>query len=208
MSYRVGSTTVTKQVKISTLTQDVLDPSGKPTGKKTTRGFLGVSPQMTYARQSAGFVLPQVGSMIVESVKSLGQFPAQVLSTGSNLLNSEPRSPNGPVSIVGIGQMTGQIASAPDESLRAKTRDFLILIASVNLFLFIFNVIPILPLDGGHVAGALYEGGRRLIARALRRPRPGPGDTAKMWPLAYVVTLLLIAMSIVTVLADIFKPIG
>jgi len=208
VTYRAGSTTVTKQVKISKLTEDVLDAEGKPTGEKSTRGFLGVSPQMTYRRESAGYVLPQVGSMIVDATKSLGQFPAQVLATGSNLFNSKPRSPNGPVSIVGIGQMTGQIASAPDESLKAKTRDFLILIASVNLFLFIFNVIPILPLDGGHVAGALYEGSRRVIARVLRRPRPGPADTAKMWPLAYGVTLLLIAMSIVTVLADILKPIG
>jgi len=208
VTYRSGATTVARRVTISTLTEDVLDAAGQPTGKKSTRGFLGVSPQLTYERQSSGYVLPQVGSMIVDAAKSLGQFPAQVFATGSNLLDSKPRNPNGPVSIVGIGQMTGQIASAPDESLKSKTRDFLILIASVNLFLFVFNVIPILPLDGGHVAGALYEGLRRVVARVLKRPRPGPADTAKMWPLAYVITLLLIAMSIVTVLADIFKPIG
>jgi membrane-associated protease RseP (regulator of RpoE activity) len=82
------------------------------------------------------------------------------------------------------------------------------LIASVNLFLFLFNMIPVLPLDGGHIGGALYEGARRVVARLRRKPRPGPVDTAKMWPLAYAVTLFLIAMSLVTVLADIIKPLG
>jgi membrane-associated protease RseP (regulator of RpoE activity) len=146
--------------------------------------------------------------MIFSSVKALGQFPAQVFTTARQLFTSQKRSPSGPVSIVGIGQITGEIASAPNATLSAKTHDFLMLIASVNLFLFLFNMIPVLPLDGGHIGGALYEGTRRVIARIRRKPRPGPVDTAKMWPLAYGVTLLLIAMSLVTVLADIIKPIG
>lgn len=206
VSFRSGDVIRVKQVVVSTVVLDVVDKNGNPTGDKQERGFLGVSPEVVNQRESIGYVLPEVGRMIVSSVKALGQFPAQVFTTGRNLFSSEERSANGPVSVVGIGQITGQIASAPDTSLGAKARDFLTLIASVNLFLFIFNMIPVLPLDGGHIAGALYEGVRRLIARLRRKPRPGPADTAKMWPLAYVVTLFLIAMSIVTVLADIFKP--
>jgi membrane-associated protease RseP (regulator of RpoE activity) len=206
VTFRSGETVQARRVVVSTVSLDVLDANGNPTGKKEERGFLGVSPEIVNQRESLGYVLPEVGRMIVSSVKSLGQFPAQVFTTGSQLLSSEERSPSGPVSIVGIGQITGQIASAPDTSLEAKTRDFLMLIASVNLFLFIFNMIPVLPLDGGHIAGALYEGARRVVARILRKPRTGPADTAKMWPLAYAVTLVLIAMSIVTILADIFKP--
>jgi membrane-associated protease RseP (regulator of RpoE activity) len=208
VSFRSGSIIVIKQVVVSTLVSDVLDANGKPTGAQESRGFLGVSPEIVNERQPLGYVLPQVGSMIVSSVKALGQFPAQVFTTARQLFSSEKRSPNGPVSIVGIGQITGEIASAPNATLSAKAHDFLMLIASVNLFLFLFNMVPILPLDGGHIGGALYEGTRRVVARLRRKPRPGPVDTAKMWPLAYTVTLFLIAMSLVTVLADIIKPIG
>jgi len=208
VSFRSGSTVVTKQVVISTLTTDVLDEQGVPTGAKTDRGFFGISPEIVNIRQPVSFVFPQVGSMIISSVKALGTFPAQVFTTARQLFTSQKRSPTGPISIVGIGQITGEIASAPNVTLSAKAYDFLTLIASVNLFLFLFNMIPVLPLDGGHIGGAIYEGARRVIARIRRKPRPGPVDTAKMWPLAYGVTLLLIAMSLVTVLADILKPIG
>ena len=208
VTFASGNATVVRQVVLSQVAIDVLDGSGNPTGAKQERAFLGVSPLLGSHKESLGYVFPEVGRMIISSVKSLGQFPAQVFTTGKQLLTSEQRSPSGPVSVVGIGQLTGQIASAPDESLSTKTRDFLTLIGSVNLFLFIFNMVPVLPLDGGHIGGAVYEGVRRIVARIRRKPRPGPADTAKMWPLAYVVTLFLIAMSIVTVLADIFKPLS
>jgi len=208
ISFQSGGSVVTKQVIVPAMVTDVLDANGNPTGAQQSRGFLGVSPDIVNERQPLGYVLPQVGSMILSSVKALGQFPAEIFATSRQLFSAEERSPNGPVSIVGIGQITGEIASAPNATLSAKAHDFLMLIASVNLFLFLFNMVPILPLDGGHIGGALYEGARRVVARLRRKPRPGPVDTAKMWPLAYAVTLLLIAMSLVTVLADIIKPIA
>ncbi len=76
-----------------------------------------------------------------------------------------------------------------------KVAQFLGLVASLNLFLFLFNLIPLLPLDGGHVAGALWEGLRRQIARLRHRPDPGPVDVAKALPVAYAVAFFLIGMS-------------
>jgi Zn-dependent protease len=73
--------------------------------------------------------------------------------------------------------------------------------------LFLFNLIPLLPLDGGHVAGALYEGARRQIARIRGRPDPGPVDVARMLPVAYTVAVALIAMSVLLIYADIVNPI-
>jgi membrane-associated protease RseP (regulator of RpoE activity) len=80
------------------------------------------------------------------------------------------------------------------------------LAGSLNLFLFLFNLLPILPLDGGHVAGALYEGIRRRIAKWRNRPDPGPVDVAKALPVAYAVTAVMLVASMVIIWADVVNP--
>ena len=75
--------------------------------------------------------------------------------------------------------------------------------------LFVFNMVPLLPLDGGHIAGALYEGLRRQVARIRgKKVLPGPADTAKLLPVAYVVSMFLVIMSVVIIAADIFNPLN
>ena len=90
---------------------------------------------------------------------------------------SEARDPNGPVSVVGVGRMAGEISSGSieglDDSVRGKVAILVSLMAGLNIALFVFNLIPLLPLDGGHVAGALWEGLKRNAARLLHRPDPG-----------------------------------
>ncbi len=71
-----------------------------------------------------------------------------------------------------------------------------------------FNLIPLLPLDGGHVAGALWEGLRRRVARLRRRPDPGPVDIARALPVAYGVASLLIGMTVLLIYADIVNPVA
>jgi membrane-associated protease RseP (regulator of RpoE activity) len=78
----------------------------------------------------------------------------------------------------------------------------------LNIALFVFNMIPLLPLDGGHIAGALYESIRRGFAKLRRKPDPGPFDTARLMPLTLVVVVLLISMSALLLYADIFKPVS
>ena len=78
---------------------------------------------------------------------------------------------------------------------------------SLNLALFIFNLVPLLPLDGGHVAGALWEGLRRQIARVRGLADPGPVDVARALPIAYGVASLLIGMSALLFYADLVHPI-
>ena len=73
--------------------------------------------------------------------------------------------------------------------------------------LFAFNLIPLLPLDGGHVLGALWEGVRRFFARLTGRQDPGPFDPVKLLPLTYVVAGAFILMSVVLIIADVVKPI-
>jgi membrane-associated protease RseP (regulator of RpoE activity) len=114
---------------------------------------------------------------------------------------------------VGIGRAAGQAATAEpatggvQPSFTDRLLSLLSLIASLNVALFVFNLIPLLPLDGGHVAGALWEGLRRRIAQWRHRPDPGPVDIARALPLAYGVVSLLIGMSVLLVYADIVNPV-
>ncbi len=109
--------------------------------------------------------------------------------------------------MVGVSRIGGEIASFDEVPLSWKVADFLNLLASLNMALFLFNLLPLLPLDGGHIAGALYEGGRRQVARIRGRPDPGPVDVARMLPVAYSVAVLLIGMSALLLYADVVNPI-
>ncbi len=83
------------------------------------------------------------------------------------------------MSVVGASRLGGEIA-AMQQPVTAKVATFLGLAASLKLFLFLFNLLPVLPLDGGHIAGALYESVKRFIARVRGKPDPGPVDTARL----------------------------
>ena len=81
------------------------------------------------------------------------------------------------------------------------------LLGGINLFVGMFNFIPLLPLDGGHIAGALYEALRRGAARVLGRPDPGYFDVARLLPVAYVMAGVILVMSLVLMYADIVAPV-
>ena len=199
---------VSETVTVAALEAEVFDNSGNPTGEVTTRGFIGISPEVKLVPAPVSEVPSFMTSITAASVGALFEFPARVFGLVGGLFTDAPRDPQGPVSVVGIGRISGQIAGSENTPMLYKASDLINLLASVNLFLFVFNMVPVLPLDGGHIAGALYEGARRQIARLRRKPLPGPVDTAKMLPVAYVMALLLIGMSAVVILADIIKPIS
>lgn len=170
-------------------------------------GFLGTRPQTVYVTSSPLKVPALMWDTSVASAAALLDLPASTLRLAVSTIKGEPRQMDGPVSVVGIADVGGQIA-ASGQSVRDVTGMFLGLLGSINLFLFLFNLIPLLPLDGGHVAGALWEALRRAIARVSGRPDPGPVDTARMLPVAYAVAVLLLAMSVVVMLADLFNPVS
>jgi membrane-associated protease RseP (regulator of RpoE activity) len=199
--------TVTKNVEVAALETPVFTEAGEPTGEVTTRGFLGISPSFELVQSPVSEVPGFMATVTTSSIAALMEFPARVFGLAGDLFTEAPRDPEGPVSVVGIGRISGQIASSEEVPTIYKAGDLVTLLASVNLFLFVFNMVPVLPLDGGHIAGALYEGARRQIARVRRKPLPGPVDTAKMLPVAYAMSLVLLAMSAIVILADIIKPI-
>jgi membrane-associated protease RseP (regulator of RpoE activity) len=198
--------TITKSVSVAALETPVFNESGEATGEVTSRGFLGVSPSFDLVQSPVSEVPEFMVSITATSISALLEFPNRVFELAGDLFTEAPRDLEGPVSVVGIGRISGQIASSEEVPTIYKAGDLVTLLASVNLFLFVFNMVPVLPLDGGHIAGALYEGARRQVARVLRKPLPGPVDTAKMLPVAYAMSLVLLAMSAIVILADIIKP--
>lgn len=173
-----------------------------------TRAFIGISPQLYMEKLSPSLVPQEMWNMTVLSVQGLMSFPREVITLGRELFTDTPRDIEGPVSVIGVGRISGQVTATDAIGNLDKISMLLMLLASVNLFLFLFNLVPILPLDGGHIAGALFEGARKVLAKIFGRPDPGPVDTAKMLPVAYVATMFILAMSLVVILADLIKPLN
>ena len=194
-------------IEVATIDRPLYDEAGKQTGETVASGFVGVRPSFEYVRQPWSYVPEYMWDITKRSVVALLTLPVRLYELVSEtLIGGGDRAVDGPVSVVGVSRLGGEIA-AMDTSNVAKAATFLSLAASLNLFLFLFNLLPILPLDGGHVASALYEGLRRSIAKVRHRPDPGPVDTARLLPVAYVVAGMLLLMGVIVIWADLVKPI-
>ena len=181
--------------------RDTWDPS-----RIVPAGFLGVSPEFTLVKGGPLDALSDMATMAGQSLVALAQLPVKVWNLVVDLVTGQPRDIYGPISILGASQVAGQVIAQDGMSWQARAVTFASLLGSINLFLAIFNLVPLPPLDGGHMLGAVWEWLRRQGARLLGRPDPGPVDTAKLLPIAYAVGGLLLLSGIVLILADIISP--
>lgn len=188
----------------STILNQVVEKAGSD--KIVSVGFLGVSPEQKVERQDFGFVVDKMGELTVATVHALGNFPEKLVGVAKSIVGGD-RDQDSPMSVVGASRVAGEVAS--NQSLTGGERmAFLVsLLASLNLFLALFNFIPLLPLDGGHMLGAIWEGIRRGFAKLLGRPDPGYVDVAKLLPIAYVAASVIVVMGVLLVIADIVNPI-
>ena len=180
--------------------QDRLDPS-----RAVQAGWLGVVPTSALVRGGPVEVVQDMGTLSAQTVVALAQFPVKVFNVVRDVVTGQPRDLYSPVSIVGASTIAGEVA-ASEASVGDKVVMFASLLASVNLFLALFNLVPLPPLDGGHIVGALYDGAKRGLARLFRRPDPGHADTARMLPVAYAVGGFLLVCGVLLIVADIVSP--
>lgn len=171
-------------------------------------GFLGVEPVTHLGTGGPIYTVQQMGTMTVDTVEALATLPVKVWDVGQAIVGLEERDPQGPVSIVGGGRFAGETAAHEEFPLKDKLITLAFLVASFNFFIGMFNFVPLLPLDGGHIAGALYEGVRRGFARLLGRPDPGHVDVARLLPVAYVVAMAMLVMGVVLIVGDLVVPLS
>jgi len=175
--------------------------------KRTQKvGFLGVEPQFVTVRHG----LPTVGTVMwgytVATADVIVHLPQRMVDVAKAAVGA-PRKSDGPISVVGASRVAGELVTVDDPTWRERAVRILALLASLNLFLALFNFIPLLPLDGGHIAGALWEAIRRGWAKVRGQPDPGYVDVARMLPVAYGVGALLLVMGILLIYADIVNPV-
>ena len=182
--------------------RDKWDPS-----KRVEAGFFGVAPEQKLVKGGPIVVAQDMVTMTEQTFHALLGFPVKVYYVGYNLITGQERDVYGPMSIVGASRAAGEVASTNLITTDDKVATLFRLLGSVNLFVALFNFVPLLPLDGGHIVGALYEGIKRTLARLFKREDPGHVDTAKMLPVAYLVGGFIAVCGVVLILADLIDPI-
>ena len=179
--------------------------------KTVTVGVLGMSPQSVADRVgpvgAVKYAASTYGQILTGTATALVQIPAKIPALWDSVVNGAPRDPSGLVGVVGAADASGQILGSQSDPLALRIAGFLLVIAGLNIFIGVFNLLPILPLDGGHLAVLLYEQARSKVARWRGRPDPGRVDLNKLMPVAYVFLFVLISLSVLLLVADVINPI-
>jgi len=183
-----------------------LDAAGEPV--LADAPYVGIGAAVELVPAPLGEVPGVVTDVFTGTVQVVLSLPARLVAIANAVFTDAERDPS-VVGLVGVGRFAGEIASLPaaEYGLKERTADMLSLLGSLNMALFVFNMIPLLPLDGGHIAGALYEGARRRLAAWSGRTSPRYADTARLMPLTYMVFAVLLGMSVLLAVADIVKPV-
>lgn len=164
--------------------------------------FVGVSPTIADVTEpvpgALGQAFTDTGQIAKESVLAVGRFftPSSLSRYGAALSGDEdPADDTRFLSPVGATQVANQ-------AVREGIREVLLFLALINIFVGTLNMLPLPPLDGGHVAVATYE---KIASKVTGRPVQV--DMAKIMPIAALVVVVLLFIGISALWLDIVRPV-
>ena len=171
-------------------------------------GVINTVGTITYAPLTAATKATKyTGEILQNSLTALFTLPAKIPDLVRQTFGGEKRDEEGLVGVVGVARVSGETASTDVLTLREKVATFILIIASLNLFVGMFNLLPLLPLDGGHMAVAIADGVRNFLARRRGLSKPAPFDVERLAPITMVVFIFMASLSLLLLTADIFNPI-
>ncbi|MEY3250014.1 MAG: hypothetical protein RLZZ27_122, partial [Actinomycetota bacterium] len=174
-------------------------------------GVLGVVNEIgtiTYGPFTAlGKATTFTGEILQNSITSLISLPSKIPDLINQTFGNQERDPEGLVGVVGVARVSGETADTKALTTREKIATFILIIASLNLFVGMFNLLPLLPLDGGHMAVAIADGFRNFRAKRKGLAKPAPFDVERLTPITMVVFVLMASLSLLLLTADILNPI-
>jgi membrane-associated protease RseP (regulator of RpoE activity) len=170
--------------------------------------YLGIGEALVFQRTSplraVTFAGSAFGQVLVGSAQAVAKLPAAVPDL---FAKDRSKTPAGNVSsVVGVANIAGQAVEAGG-GWKITVSDLLLIIISLNIFIGAFNLLPLLPLDGGHLAVIFYEQVRAWFARIRGKPDPGLADLQRLIPVSVGVFALLIGLGVLLMAADIFNPV-
>ena len=171
------------------------------------RGYLGIRLEPARFQENPVDATVSLGAMLYGTGEMILQLPVQAVQAVGQINPGAARDSSGAISIIGLGQFSGDLVGNASLSVQDKLVTQLGLLLSLNVALFVFNMIPLLPLDGGHMAGAAYEQLKRWLWRLRGKKLAEPVDTSQMLPIAYFVAALLLSLTVILMLRDIINPV-
>ena len=177
----------------------------------TKRYVLGIVNEVGLERSSVLVSIKNSATVtkgfLVESVKSLGKLPEKIPALWGATVRGEERDANGLVGVVGVARVSGEAVGSDKLTPMERLATFVLIVASLNIFVGVFNLLPILPLDGGHMAVAIADSIRAFFARLRGRPRPAPIDVTVLTPITMVVFVVLATLTLLLLVADVINPV-
>jgi len=195
--------TVRRDGKLLTLHTTLASVSGR------SGAFLGIEPAVVFQVPSPLGAVSYAGSVFWQVVDGSARAVAALPAALPKLFSKDRSSTAGGDvgSVVGAAEATGA-AVAANWGWQYKVSFVLLIIASLNIFVGLVNMLPLLPMDGGHVAVIIYERIRAWLARLRGRPDPGLVDMAKLLPVSFSLFMVIIVISVMLILADIVNPVN
>lgn len=138
--------------------------------------------------------------MLKATVQGIIAFPGKIPDVAASIFGGE-RDQDGPISVVGASRAGGELVE------RELWPMFWMMLATLNFFLALFNMIPLPPFDGGHIAVVLWEKIRNGFHRLRGREPGGPANYEKLLPLTYGMAALLLTVGVIVIIADLVNPI-